>query len=235
MSHAAAPIRSGKPDAFPQTQRTWLGSRIGRANGAGLTEANQHIMVLYAEPLKIYFKGCSLRWLGDADDMVQGFFASRLSKQEYLSSWLTSGRPLRYWLIVGFKHFLLETARSVAKVRDERPLEPSESDFKGEELSGYDRQYALSLVREATTRAQRACEKAGLERHWRVFVEHHVEGQEYELISVRLGIDRARAAVMARTAATRFKAELRELVAWEGAGEEQVDAEIRSLLEAMGS
>lgn len=244
-------VRTRANDAFPTTV-AWLTGRVGQGP-RGVDEANRHIMTIYAHPLKVYFLGCSLRWLGEPDDIVQGFFADRLSRPEFLNKWVASQRPLRFWLITGFKHYLMETTRSVQRSRAVASIDAGAGgvggvgsgttsvsandvpDLDTSDQTPYDREVALGLVREATRRAQQSCLKDGLDKHWTVFVRHHVDGLPYERIAPDLGIDRARCAVMARTAATRYKAEVRALVAWEGATEEQIDREIRQLLEVTGS
>ena len=67
-------------DVFPVTQRTWLGRALVRGH-EGLSEANHHIMDVYAQPLKVYYLGSSFRTLGEPDDVVQGFFADRLARE----------------------------------------------------------------------------------------------------------------------------------------------------------
>ncbi|MFM9957851.1 MAG: hypothetical protein ACKVZJ_07225 [Phycisphaerales bacterium] len=236
------PARPRANDVFPTTV-AWLSGKVS-AGPSGLEEANRHIMTLYAHPLQVYFMGCSLRFLGDATDIVQGFFADRLSRPEFLARWAASRRPLRFWLITGFKHYLMETSRQVRKHRSEESLDlPSTAgslanlvpDLETTDHTDFDRAVALAMVREAIARCEAGCRDAGLEQHWRVFTRHHVDGQAYERIAPELGLDRARCAVMARTAANRFKSELRALAAWEDASEEQIDREIRQLLEVIGS
>ncbi len=236
-------VRARANDAFPTTV-AWLGARVGEG-ALGVDEANRHIMTIYAHPLKVYFLGCTLRWVGEADDVVQGFFADRLSRSGFLAKWLASQRPLRFWLITGFKHYLMETAREVQKRRAMPSIDagggttsvPANEipDLDAGDHRAFDREVALGLVREATSRAEQSCRADGLDKHWEVFVRHHVDGQPYERIAPDVGVDRARCAVMARTAATRYKAEVRALVAWDGATEEQIDREIRQLLEVTGS
>lgn len=223
-------------DAFPATA-TWLGGRV-LEGAAGIGQANTHIMNIYAHPLKVYMMGCSLRWVGDPQDTVQGFFADRLSRADFLTRWLSSGRPLRFWLITGFKHYLFETARSIRKVRGTGSTDAAADagiEITSDDPAGFDREVAMSLVREAMQRAQQGCVRDGLGKHWDLFAEHHVHDRPYDELAPRFGVDRARAAVMARTAANRFRGELRTLVAWEGATDEQIDREIRSLLEVTGS
>ena len=56
----------------------------------------------------------------------------RLERDGYLARWLQSGRPLRYWLIVGFKHFLLEESRR----RKRSKSSPLPSDTAGTHADG---------------------------------------------------------------------------------------------------
>lgn len=241
MTSAPAPSSestgSKRPgDVFPATA-TWLNRCVGTGS-ADLTRANVHIMTIYAHPLKVYFQGCSLRWVGEAEDMVRGYFAGRLSRGDFLERWVESGRPLRFWLITGFKHYLLESARAVQRDRragSTEALAEQGLEIDADDTRGFDREVALSIVREASAAAQSGCVRDGLAAHWELFVAHHVGGMSYEALAPRFGVDRARAAVMVRTVANRFRSELRSLVAWEGASEDEIDREIRSLLEVTGS
>ena len=61
--------------------RTWIGDRLA---GGCASAVNRHIMDVYARPLKIYYMGTSDRWLGEADDIIQGFFADRLAREDFL-------------------------------------------------------------------------------------------------------------------------------------------------------
>jgi len=210
-------------DPFPSTDMTWLGRSI-RDGERGRLAAGEHVMRIYADPLRVYLRGSSFRSLDDADDLVNGFFASRLSRERFLHDWLSSGRPLHRWLIVGFRHYLFETARRRSRWRQRRhdapeAAEPAERAFH--------RESALALVREALRMAHDRCRDQGLHEHWRIFLAHHMDGRAYEQIVP----DQRRAAVMARTAANRFRAALREIVGWPGATEEQIDDEIRALME----
>lgn len=225
---------AGRKDAFPSTQRTWLADRLMEGD-AGLAHARRHVMDVYAHPLSVYFKGSSFRWLGEPDDLVRGYFADRLSREEYLEKWVNSGRQLRFWLIVGFKHYLLESAR--AKARAERAsLGQLESEVSGDSgpEDAFHRESARAIAGEAIRIASDACLQSGQSEHWIVFMRHHLEGRGYGEIAQELGMTPERAAVMARTAANKYRAALRELVAWPGATKEEVDDEIQSLLEAIG-
>lgn len=216
---------SDKQNAFPPTRRTWMGHLL---DDGELDTARRHIMEAYAEPLRIYCRGCSLRWVGEPSDLVSGFFADRLSRPTFLERWRESGRPLRFWLIVGFKHFMLEEARRRkrdARGRGEPRLEPEGS---GPDRA-FDRACALELVRQALSQTERQCRDDGLGEHWEIFFLHHLRDLSIRQIAEQLSIDVPRAAVMKRTAANRFRATLRELVSWTDADDQMIDAEIRDL------
>lgn len=219
MSTRRTPPRA---DAFPSTDHTWLGRALVEGE-RGRLAAGEHVMRVYAEPLRIYLRGSSFRALGDEDELVHAFFASRLSKPDYLNDWLISGRPLRRWLIVGFRHHLLETIRERERAR-RRPEAPGHSEPAER---AFHRESALAIVREALRVAQQRCRDDDLDEHWRVFLDHHLHGRPYDA----LGADPRRAAVMARTCANRFRAALRELVGWPGASDAQVDEELASLMQ----
>ncbi len=238
MSHpmddrAPSPAPSQRPDHFPPTLMTWLRGVVARGD-AGALEAARHVMEVYAWPLSVYFKGSSFRWLGDADDVVRGFFADRLSREEFFERWLESGRRLRHWLIVAFKHYLYETARSRRRDGRAGPMDGGgdlASEPDGETLRGFWREMARSVVARAMDRAESRCAEDGLAEHWVVFRRHMVDGASYSAIELETGTPPARAAVMARTACNRFRAALREGVSWPGASETEIDAEIASLME----
>lgn len=218
-------------DAFPSTQVTWLGSVL-RTGESGRKEAIGHVMSVYAGPLGVYLKGSTFRELGEPDEIVNGFFASRLSRKRYLLDWLASGRQLRFWLLTGFRHYLYEQIDARLRQRRRRveagpPQQPMDAE------QSFHRESARAIVREAYRRAEEACAAANQADHWQVFREHHLKGRAYGPIARELGIGERRTAVMARTATGKFQRALRELVSWPDAGAEEVDQEIRDLMEAI--
>lgn len=223
-----------RADVFPSTASTWL-SRCLDGEEGGVEAANRHIMDVYAQPLRVYYLGSSFRTLGEPEDLVGGFFADRLSRKEFLSRWHLSGRPLRHWLIVGFKHFLYEEGRRRRGKGEGSFDEEMQRAGEDEPTRDWDRAIARSLVQEATRRAAASCVSEGLDRHWGLFVAHHVDGEGFREIGARLGESPERCAVMARTAANRFRRALRDIVGWRGASESDVDSEIGLLMEALQS
>lgn len=220
-------------DAFPATQYTLIREMMG-GNDRGALEAARHVMLAYAGPLKVYYIGSSFRTLGEAEDMVQGFFASRLSRDQFLHEWLASRKKLRYWLMTAFKHYLFEQIRNTRTER-QRETPQSEMEFTAgdDDERQFHREAALALVREAMRVAEDTCRASGQEDHWRVFVRHHVDGRSYEQLQEEMGIDRKRFNVMARTAGNKLKATLRDLLAWKDSSEVEIDAEIQELMQVI--
>jgi DNA-directed RNA polymerase specialized sigma24 family protein len=222
-----------KTDVFPATASTWLAERLDEG-AEGLASARSHVMDVYRFPLMVYIRGSSFRRLGEPDDLVAGFFADRLGRDDFLHQWIDSGRPLRRWLLVALKYFLLEQARSGKRSRmGSLGGEDWVASTSGDENPGvaFNRETGKRLVAEAMRRTAEALEQEGMEAHWQIFVQHHVEGYAYEDICGAHGVDPRRAAVMARTAARRFRQALRDVVAWPGATETQVDAELQAIVE----
>ena len=112
----ALPRRAMKKDVFPETQNTWIGQRL-REGKEGLAEINRHVMNVYAFPLRVYYHGTPHRWLGEADDVIQGYFADRLAREDFFKEWLKSGLRLRRWLINGFGFYLKELKKKRRRER----------------------------------------------------------------------------------------------------------------------
>ena len=220
---------SPKDDVFPKTPRTWFCRQIGLGQ-VGLAEANQHIMAVYAEPLKVYFRGSSFRRLGEADEIVNAYFADRLGRADFLAKWESSERPMRYWLLVGFRYFLMEQiAKRTADAGRTVPM-VDEAGHSTSAAGEFHRQVARSVVREASLQAETECRRDGLSEHWDILMRHHLKGRPLVQIAADDGLDVVRVKVMARTAANRFRRTLREMLSWPGASRESVDEEIHELI-----
>lgn len=219
-----------KQDVFPPTMSTWIAQRMGDGS-EGRADVNRHIMAVYDWPLRVYFMGSSERWLGEPEDVVGGFFADRLGRPEFLHDWRASGMRLRRWLMNAFCFYLMEVRRARARDRRAGELDKEPVVFKGSPEVAVDRAFRVSLVREALRSAQEACEKADLAQHWHIFVSHYLNGQDYSIISREFRVSPERAAVMARTAARKFRGAVRELLAGDGTPDQEVDQEILALIE----
>jgi len=215
-------------DVFPMTHMSWIGSRL-RDGDAGRREVGRHLMSVYAEPLRVYYLGTRSRWLGEPDEVVDGFFADRLARPGFVAEWERSGMRLRRWLMNAFGFYLKELARRRRRdaVRDPGP--GNEPGFEGDAERAIDRAFTVSVVRHALDETRRACEVERLEPHWRVFEAHFCRDVPYAAIGAELGVEPARCMVMARTVRSRFRAALCAALEADGAGD-RTDAEIMDLL-----
>jgi hypothetical protein len=225
---------STKPDVFPLTQGTWIEHRLALGD-AGRRDLNNHIMSVYLWPLTVYFRGTRDRYLGDPEEVVQGFFASRLSKCDYFRDWKASGKRLRHWLINGFCFYLKELHRERRRnMRDSGVESPEPVYEEAQAVREIDQAFLRGIVRRAMLDAAELCEQQGLAEHFKIFEEHFYLDQPYEVIGPRHGVDSTRAAVMARTAKRKFQSSLRELFMRDGAEESRVEDEISALLRIAG-
>jgi len=190
-------------------------------------------MAVYARPLRVYYLGTGSRWLGDADEIVAGFFADRLAREEFLTEWRRGGMRLRRWLMNAFSFYLSELRRR--RQRDKRMTgdvpEVATAGPSPERMA--DRAFGESIVAEALRVAAEHCHAQGLQSHWAVFIRHTCDDVPYTELAREFAVTAARAAVMARTASRHFRNALRRQLVSDGAGEADVDDEIRELLEAV--
>lgn len=221
-------------DVFPTTHRSWIGQKLLEGTLAR-GEINHHIMAVYAHPLQVYFSGCRDRWLGEPQDIVAGFFADRLSREDFLIDWEKSSLRLRRWLMNAFCFYLSELKRKRKRDNQAELTDPEDRELSSTSEVLMDRAFVESIIRESLKQTQQQCINQGLGDHWGIFVRHHYEGQSYDSIAQKFEVTSARAAVMSRTAARRFRMVLRNLLCSDGTAENEIDQEIRFLLEISSS
>lgn len=379
---------------FPDTERTFVLDQLEAGCGRDLAS---YVMRVYYEPLCIYSRATSYRDLGEAEEIVAGFFASRLSDPTWLDRWRAEScrrpMPLRRWLLNGLCFYMREEARrrrrdrriesdgagslepeavslgcassghagedlellalrrefdalllhafprigaqteldpetrlfdgrfdamvdrarrlverggpvqpelraflqdldgleasdesaasasetpgpsrvaqqhaSVARsavrrlaraadawrsllrrrekrVRPRQSLRRALSDALAARLANFDgashaeRQFerarARWIVAVATERTRVACVAAGQALHFEVFIRHHVHGAPYEAIAPNFGLGEVQCAGMARTASSKFRAQLGEVLREDGIDAGEIDSEIARLMEAL--
>jgi len=220
-------------DVFPTTQNTWIADEL-RTGRDGRQNVNFHLMKTYAWPLRVYYLGTNLRWLGEPDDVIGGFFESRLGQELFLEKWRRSGIRLRRWLMNAFCFYLMELRKQ--RMRHKPPIEVGEEPvtFVGDPEAAIDRAAVVAFVRHAMEEAAQECVKEGLEAHWGIFLRHQVDGTPFRRIADEFHVDSARAAVMSRTATRKFRRALREVLVRDGVAEDQCAHEIQLLLESSG-
>lgn len=220
-------------DLFPSTERTWISDRLEHGSAG---EVHAHLMSAYSGPLSGYVSATTFRDLGAPADLVAGFFASRLSQDGWLRAWQESGLRLRRWLMNGLLLYCHEQV--AARARDHRiVLRPTtELDIGGDlddAVRVFERVWARGVIEHATARARELCAMAGQERHWELFMRHHVGQQPYSVLAPEFGVSEQQAAGMVRTASIKLRRALLEILVRDGAPDAALDDEIAELLRAM--
>ena len=197
--------------AFPTTHATWLETllveRDPRADGrmsdtdgvhahssAGLNAASsaadraqtarRHVMERYAGPLEVFVKGSSLARLGEPKEIVNGFFAARLSDEKYLRAWPASGMRFRRWLMNGMLFYGQGLARDAARAAARgTTVAAEELDRRigagSAAEADFERAWALAVVREATARVESELLDEGRAVEFEIFRRHAILGQPY--------------------------------------------------------
>ncbi len=219
---------------FPATRRDWLATQVA-AGDEGRKEANGFVMQLYGPALAAYLRGSRWRSFGNADDLVAGYFASRLDRDDFFAKWLASGLPFRRWLANGFLFYLREEARRRRHDAAGEDLGEDAAD-SGEPaaVERFEQAWAREVVRRACERAHEVCKAAGRESHWTLFVRHHVDGVPYAALAGELGIDPVRAPGMSRTTAAVLRRAFLEILVRDGVPQGELDDETDRLLAAFG-
>ena len=226
--------------AFPTTQATVLMTlaegRVAVAERAKHAEiARSALMSRYAEPLAVFVRGSSLARLGEPDEIVNGYFAARLSDDaglgDFLSRWLRSGMRLRRWLMNGILFYGQGLARDQARAQQRGgAVEPRVLDrHEGTGPTGetdFERAWALAVVREATARAEDALLREGRAVDFEIFRRHAIDGQPYAAFARELGRSEQQCAGATRLVAQRVRAALAELLREEGVDEAELEDEI---------
>lgn len=218
---------------FPATRRDWLATQSA-AGDAGRRSANSFVMEIYGPALEAYLRGSSFRSLGDAADLVAGYFASRLDRPDFFTRWLSSGLPFRRWLVNGFLYFMLEESRTKRRRAGlELEVEDETAAPEPDAVERFESAWARTVVRRACERAREICAEAGSLVHWEIFVRHHGAGATYGVLAAEFGIEETRAPGMARTAAQVLRRALLEILVRDGAMKHDLDGEVERLLGAM--
>ena len=233
-------------DAFPTTHRTWivetlraaLASQDPEVRERSLSELRAHVMQRYFEPLRIYVKGSSFRTMGESADLVNGFFASRLARDDYLARWVESALPLRRWLANGLVMHLRERSREgrvggkPVEVRDPSELEMLDLPalHEPDAAMAMERSWAEAVVAGALNATLKGLEASRRQAAWEVFQQHFVEGQTYEAIAVRTGRSVLDLKADAKLVQRRLRAEVEQALRDDGVPESRLEEETDRLV-----
>jgi DNA-directed RNA polymerase specialized sigma24 family protein len=216
-------------ELFEPTPRTAM---VALLQSQRRDEVEAFLMRTYARPLAMYLSATSYRSLGKPDDLVAGFFACRLGRKEWLAGWAESGLRLRRWLVNGLLFYLREEIRRRSRDRREVTL-PEDAPPASLDLA-YEQAYAREVVKAACDAAAAICAADGFERHWAIFLRHFVDGRTYEELAQESDLTVGQVNGMARTALTRFRRAMSDLLLRDGADPADLDREIGELLLVLG-
>jgi len=233
---------------FPSTLKTaivdWLGQRDRKS-------LNQHVLASYYDPIRLYLKGS--HWFAgqirrggrsspsahgeieELNDLVNGFFADLLEREDFFDRWLASGKHLGQYLRGALWLYLKGMYRD--QVRELEAAERLTPDRNAEEPPEHDldKAFVTQLVAQAMDEARVACEQKGLGTHWHVLLRHICDGARYPDLARELNVRPDRAAVMLRTAASYFEQAFKSLVSQQVRAPEHVRRAIESFLQVIES
>jgi len=230
--------------AFPTTHATTLltlvsseGADAEQAKAAGIA-----LMRRYADPLTVFVRGSSLARLGEPAEIVNGYFATRLSDEaaivEFLTKWSASGMRLRRWLMNGILFYGQGLARDRARAQDRgSSMAPDELDRRaGAGSTGetdFERAWAVAVVREATARAEIELLDEGRSVDFDIFRRHAIDGQPYAAFAHELGRTEQQCAGATRLVAQRVRIHLARVLLEEGVPEHELDDELARVRAAL--
>ena len=218
---------SPSAELFEPTPRTAMAELLDSQRRGEVVE---FLMKAYYAPLAAYLSATSFRSLGEPRDVIAGFFASRLSREEWLEAWRASGLRLRRWLVNGLLFYCREEIRR--RRRGAAETVPDES-IPASADDEFERNYAQFTVRQSFEAGRLQCEAEGFARHWELFVRHHVDGRTYEQLAGESGLTVGQVNGMVRTAGLRFRKAISERLLRDGAEPGDLDREIGRLLDSL--
>jgi hypothetical protein len=241
-------------DHFPSTHATWIDAQLtimqdsGDAGPTALGALRRHLMERYRAALVAYVRGGSLRRLGDAEDLVAGFFADRACEPRFLQDWRASGMPLRRWMMNGVNFYGRGMIRDRARARARdggpeladraagdlaRALEAAGMEEQDAELA-FERAWALAVLNDAHARAHADLAERGRLEEYEIFRRQVIEGEGYETIAPSLGRTPQQCAGAKRLVTQALREAVRESLRAEGVPESELDAEVARVYGLLG-
>lgn len=212
----------------------WISQRLSEGE-AGILLANGYLMAHYVRPLTTYCRaiGLAKSVRADADEVVHGFFANRLSNSEYLKSWLSSGLRLRQWLRNGLHLYVHEQRRENATQVGGSGLSNEILDEGHAYDHEFERAWALSALDLATKETMDSFEKRGRRDDWEMFWSHHVNGVCHATIGVRFQLSAAQVAQRSFAVAAQLRDSLCGILRKDGVLGSEINAEVRAMMEVL--
>lgn len=229
---------------FRPTRWTLVQRVQGGGSEAEARAALNELCGMYWRPLYAFARGFG-RSAEDAEDVVQGFLAKGIEKEIFAAADREKGK-MRTFLLTAFKRYLRDVhAKSVALKRGEGKVHAvdiaaEESRWEDGEAAdptvSFDKRWALIVVESAREQLRKRYERDGKGEVYEALKEC-LTGEmdsDYQTISERLGVSLSSVKVGVHRMRKRFGELLRSEIA-ETIGEgEDVDGELRYLIEILG-
>jgi hypothetical protein len=241
-------------DHFPSTHATWIDAQLtiaedgGQARATALDALRRHLMERYRTALVAYVRGSSLRRLGDAEELVAGFFADRACEPRFLQDWRASGMPLRRWIMNGVNFYGRGVVRDRARARA-RDGGPQLAERAGGDLGralgeasveerdaerAFEHAWALAVLNDAHARAHADLAERGRLEEYEIFRRRVIEGEGYDTIAPSVGRSAQQCAGATRLVTEAMREALRESLRAEGIREGELDAESACIYALIG-
>ncbi|MFM7259066.1 MAG: hypothetical protein ACKO3W_00540 [bacterium] len=202
-------------DEFPSTQRTWIEGALARDDR---DSAVRHVMERAYEPLLLYARQSSLRGIAPAEDLVNGFLASRFAQRDdYLARWLaTSPRvQLRRWLVNGLLLYAHERVAEERRARRAPEIAQPAAQVEPAPWRALEIAWRDGVLQAACDCVSEQYSREGRPDAWRLFTRHILDGRPYPELERELGIPALSAPSMTRTVLRRLRAEIDAILAEE--------------------
>jgi hypothetical protein len=229
-----------KGPLFQPTVVSWIGGQLDLGD-RGRSDLNRHIWETYYGPLwtlyRKWVKQARCQDVGTPDDVVTGFFVSRLSRPDYMRKWYDGGRPkgwkLHDYLIHTLRgEYIHERARELKRngkyVFLPEPPDPMPGPDPGD---GIDAIFRDAVVDRTCQLLRRRCCATGRKKDWIVFKFHVLRRLKYPRFCGRLGLRPNEAAKLVQRLKTEIESIVHEVLRIDGIAPGDIDREIQALLE----
>jgi hypothetical protein len=223
---------------FPSTHQTWLGETLHVARGEGpdaraaRDRVNAHVMQRYFEPLCACVRSSRLARLDEPADLVNAFFASRLTRADYLESWLASELPLRRWLANGLLLSLRERVRSDVRraAREAQAALPADAAHDMDAQTALDRAWAEQLVQSVVQEVSGALAAEGRTQAWQVFRRRAIDGITSAALQGEMGLAANAIEAAMKLVTRRLRAAIEAHLRAEGVRESEIEQQAVQVL-----
>ena len=227
---------------FPQTRWTMVLSAKGGETDASF-EALEQLAMSYWKPVYAFLRGKG-RPHDEAQDYTQGFFAYLLGR-DFLKNIQPEGGRFRNFLPVALRRWMKDERNRVINVKRDaeielQPWHGMEAMENGSHSAGaspeeaFDRSWAVALISRSMNEVQDRWEnRAELFDALRLTVENPGDVENYSAVAERLGITEGAVANAASELRKQFAERFRQQVRDTVARDEDVEGEMRYLVQLL--